>query len=273
MNAAIAQRSPETARLITDFRTKVDILVEKGPYAIETVSRADDLDAALRLRHRVFRQEMLGEPGPGYDVDEFDALCDHLVIRNRADAKIVGTYRLNSSLVTQKFYSAHEFVLDDLLKSPGVKLELGRACIDPEHRNGIVLSLLWRGIAEYVGRTDTDLLFGCGTVQTEDPVQAAALYQFFRERGHMDHPYHSRPQPDYVLPGLQEAIRGLGPLDSETVAQAESLLPPLCRMYLKAGAWIGGVPAWDPEFRCIDFLIILPTRNINQIFWRRYGGK
>jgi len=40
-------------------------------------------------------------------------------------------------------------------------------------------------------------------------------------------------------------------------------IPPLIRGLLRLGAWIGGEPAWDPEFNSADLLMFLPRALID----------
>lgn len=256
-----------------DTRTAhIDMYIEKGPYLIKTASTYTELRLAQELRHQIFIQDMLGEDRGGLDEDEYDAYCDHLLIMERASGAIVGTYRMNCSLFSHSFYSEQEFDLSNLLAGDGTKIELGRACIHPDHRNGLVINLLWRGIAEYMGRTEAEMLFGCATVMSEDPQKIANLIQYLREEKISMHPYSCAPQPGAELPGLAKALQNTQVLNAEEREEAKRLLPSLCHAYIRAGAWLAEIPAWDPAFRCVDFLTILPRKNFSPVFWRRYGG-
>lgn len=254
------------------FRPKIEIETEVGPYLLKTVRDAKELKQALRLRHEVFIGEMIGSNEKfGFDVDEYDFLCDHLIIIHKKSGAVIGTYRLNSSLFTDKFYSAREFNLDRILAQPGNKLELGRACIHKDFRNGFTIALLWKGIAEYMNASDSKILFGCASVKTQNPREAALLYRHFFEEGRMTADYFSPPTLPFVMAGLDFWVRSYkAPLTDEETTLARSLMPPLCRAYMKVGAFIGGEPAWDAEFKCIDFLTILNREDINRSLWKRY---
>lgn len=255
------------------FQPKIELSSDKGPYLLKTVTTSDELIQALRLRYQVFHREMIGKTRPrGIDVDHFDFICDHLVILDKKSNQVVGTYRLNCSLFNQSWYSAQEFNLRRVLEQPGVKLELGRACIHKDFRKGPVIALLWRGIAEYMSATNASLLFGCASIKTESPRQAALLQRHFELEGRMQPEYNCAPTLKYTMPSLslwRETLRR--PLTPDEQTEAEGLVPALCRAYLKAGAYLGGEPAWDEEFRCIDFLTILPRENLNRALWRKYS--
>ena len=109
---------------------------------VRLAETAGEIEAAQRLRYRVFYEEMTARPtaemiATGRDVDRFDAFCDHLLVldtqRGRGPDAIIGTYRLLRRSVAETnggFYSAGEFDLSALTAIPGESLELGRACVD-----------------------------------------------------------------------------------------------------------------------------------------------
>lgn len=257
---------------IHKFKPKIEIHSEVGPFEIKTVTDTEELKEALALRYEVFHKEMLGKKNlQGIDVDEFDFNCDHLIIKEKRSNQVVGTYRLNCSLFTDEFYSGKEFKLSNILQLPGVKLELGRACIHKDYRRGILISLLWRGIAEYMAACEAKYLFGCATVKTDDPRDAALLTRYFEEENRISPDMRTRPTLEFTMPLLGYFLNEIqGPLTETQRAQAEELIPPLCRAYLKAGAYIGGEPAWDQEFQCIDFLTILQREDLNRTLWKKF---
>jgi len=258
---------------VHQFQPKVEIFSEKGPFILKTVTNSRELKEALRLRYQVFHREMLGRKKmTGIDVDSYDFFCDHLVIIDKKSNAIVGTYRLNCSLFNQHFYSAQEFNLRRILEQPGVKLELGRACIHQDYRRGIVISMLWRGIAEYMNKVGADILFGCASIKSESPRAAALVYRHFEIEERMHDSYLCAPTLKFKMPSLDLWINNLNrPLTAEESAEVENLIPSLCKSYLRAGAWIAGEPAYDEEFHCIDFLTILKRENLTRALWRKYN--
>ncbi len=255
-----------------NFKPKIEICAEVSSFQIKTVTTLEELKEALELRYDVFHKEMLGKTNSyGLDVDEFDFDCDHLIIKDTSTNKIIGTYRVRSSEFTDKFYSQQEFMMNSILQLPGKKIELGRACIHQDYRRGIIISLLWKGIADYIVASKADYLFGCATVTTDDPRQAALLTKYFEEEGRIIPEFRAKPTLKYSMPLFsffsQEFI---APLSPENKAAAKAILPPLCRAYLNIGAYICGEPAWDKEFQCIDFLTILHKDDLNKSISRRY---
>lgn len=257
---------------VHQFRPKVEIYSDRGPYILKTVSSSSELIEALKLRYQVFHVEMIGKNKlRGIDVDQYDFLCDHLIIKDKKNQKIVGTYRLNCSLFSQKFYSENEFNLKNILALDGIKLELGRACIHKDFRKGMVINLLWRGIAEYMSKTNSEILFGCASIKTTHPRQAALLYQHFANEQRFQNHLLCPPTRPFTMPLLDLWIHSLQrPLTESENQEVLELIPPLCRAYLKIGAYLGGEPAYDKDFKCIDFLTILHRENLNKALWRKY---
>lgn len=254
------------------FQPKIKVFSEKGPYLLKTVETSRELVEALKLRYQIFHREMIGKKkSRGVDVDEFDFICDHLVIIDQKTDKIVGTYRMNSSLFSNRFYSANEFNIRKIVELPGNKLELGRACIHKDYRHGIVISLLWRGIAEYMQKTNSDILFGCASLQTQCPRKAALLYRYFAHKERIVDEFSCPPTFSYQHTELEKHISEMNrPLTDQEIKEAEELMPALCRAYLKAGATFSGMPAYDEEYKCFDFLTILKRDRLHQALWRKY---
>jgi putative hemolysin len=245
-----------------------------GSFSYKTVSSQYELLQAFQLRYQVFHHEMLGknEDG-GLDIDYFDTLCDHLIIIENKTGKVVGTYRLNSSVYNNEFYSGLEFDLASILASPYNKLELGRACIHKDYRKGAVIIALWRGIADYMKNSDSKILFGCASIKTECPDDAVLIYKYFFEKNQIDTLYGVTPTEEFSMPGLKTSLekynRELTPTEQE---RAQKLIPPLCQAYLNIGCKMAGLPAYDADFKCIDFLTLLETDKLDQATWKKFGG-
>jgi len=127
-------------------------------------------------------------------------------------------------------------------------IELGRACVHANHRNLIVLHLLWRGIAKYAIEHDARFLVGCSSFTSQDPAEGAAVYEQLRQR------FLVRPELQ-TLPQAEFRCDGQGWLQSRPASEGASAR--LLRAYLAIGAKICGPPAIDREFSTIDFLTLL----------------
>jgi putative hemolysin len=257
------------------FSAKVPVDITWSRFRIKTVANADELEAVLRLRHEVFYRELLGREAPeSVDVDDYDRICDHLIIIDRASGRLIGTYRFISTAFSDRFYSQSEFAMDDLLAKPGVKLEMGRACIHADFRNGFTFIALWKGLAAYIAAHRVSYLFGCSSVKTENVEEVARMCDYLQRKGLWSEEHRAEPVAAFTMPGLSEELERLQGIDlAERAARDDALqeaIPALLWAYLDAGARLCGSPALDRDFHCIDFLTVLHTDNLREDLIRKY---
>ena len=50
-------------------------------------------------------------------------------------------------------------------------------------------------------------------------------------------------------------------------------MPPLIKGYLRAGSLVCGEPAWDPDFNCADFFMLMPMDRVDARYARRFMGE
>jgi putative hemolysin len=217
-----------------------------------------DLQRIQKLRYQVFALEMgaqLASAELGIDCDEYDALCDHLMVEDRKTGKVVGTYRMLSPSAAARapsLYSEHEFNLGRLAHLRPNLVEIGRSCVHRKYRSGAVITLLWSGLADYLRQHGCEYLVGCASVSLSDGGhQAVSLYRQFAAE-------HLAPAEWRVFPLLPL------PLDRISDDAALAPMPPLIKGYLRAGALICGEPAWDPDFNCADFFMLLPLSRLSK---------
>jgi putative hemolysin len=252
-----------------------------GRYSLRLAESAEDRDAACRLRFRVFNIE-LGEGlessyRTGRDTDRFDSCCEHLLVEDKNEdnpsRRIVGTYRMQSGETAARnfgYYSEQEFSFAPYgALRPGI-LELGRACIDREHRTPEVLTLLWRGIAQYACDMGLRYLVGCSSINSKDPAEGWQMYSQL-EHYRVPAEFETVPTAQYACPiEPQSAHAQPSPCESNRLLpQAPALratpckVPKLLRTYLAIGARIAAPPAWDREFGTIDFLTLLDLKLLS----------
>ena len=237
-----------------------------GPYRARFARTRADVEAAQRLRFRVFNLE-LGEGleasySTGRDEDRFDDRCHHLLVEHRDTKRVVGTYRLMTKRMSGEagFYSETEFHLEALptwIREEGV--ELGRACVDAEHRSGRVIYLLWKGIARYLEYNGLRYLFGCCSVPATDPGVGLRLHLQLANEGRLLEGFVAR------------ATEACSCLES-SFATSDVQLPPLFKIYLDMGAKVCSEPAIDREFGVVDFLIVLDVENLDDRTRKRMFG-
>ena len=254
------------------YRPRHPVATSLRGFTVATAADEAELHEALELRHAVFRVEWQGTALPGgRDGDEFDTHCDHIIIRDAASHLLVATMRFNPVPVDapQRVWSRAEFDLDGFLALPGPKVEMGRTCIRKEWRSNATVLALFRGILNYIHASQATWVFGCCSLDATPLPGLACLRRWLQQQNHALPPGLARPQhPD---PGL--AGDPMHPLTPAERATAEELLPPLLRAYLRSGAKVAVDPAWDPEFRCWDFLTVFDVGQEQRGFTGRYDAK
>lgn len=256
---------------IESFKAKINIEINKKNYIIKTASNQDELEQVLTLRHQVFLEELLHKKRLiEVDFDKFDILCDHLMIINKSDDSLIGTYRLNCSKFSNEFYSATEFNITAILELPGDKVELGRACVHPEYRNGMTIALLWKGLSEYMTVSESRFFFGCSSIKSLDYRHILNIYNALVNSGSLIHLPDVKPIGKFKSKSLKKLIKIQDPDYKEQEIDIMNQLPPLLKSYIKAGAKVIGQPALDKDFQCFDFLTLLDFQNADKKYKDKY---
>ncbi|MFI2837777.1 Putative hemolysin [Mycolicibacterium neoaurum] len=240
-------------------------------YTLLLSTEPEHIEAAQRLRHEVFTSEpgfALTASPDGLDADRFDQYCDHLLVREDGSGELVGCYRMlppPGAIAAGSLYTATEFdvrSLDDLRPS---LVEMGRAVVRADHRNGAVVLLMWAGILAYLDRCGYDYVTGCVSVPThpagETPGSGLRGVRDFVLRR------HGAPAEYTVRPYRPVVIDGRGLDDIEPPARVN--VPALMRGYLRLGAQVCGEPAHDPDFGVGDFPALLGKRNADVRYLKR----
>ena len=236
---------------------------KRPAFQITWASTPNEIKEAQRLRFKVFAEEMganLAQNSEGLDVDEFDAYCDHLLIRDQETLKVVGTYRVLPPHKAQeigRLYSDSEFDLTRLNHLRPKMVELGRSCVHTDYRSGAVIMALWSGLAQYMQKHNYEIMLGCASIPMADGGHfAASLYNSLSEE-------QMAPTENHAFPRLPLPLDKLnGGLDVEP--------PPLIKGYLKLGAKICSAPAWDPDFNTADLLTMLRLSEINPRYAKHF---
>lgn len=230
---------------------------------LSLATTAEEVREVQRLRYKVFIEAMglsALANDEGLDADEFDAHCDHLLVRDARTLKVVGTYRMLGPAGARRlghFYSENEFDLGRLQHLRGSMVEAGRACIHPDYRSGGVIMLLWAGLAAYMQRERCEYLIGCASISLSDGGHnAAAVIGALTPEHIAPMEYHVTPHTPFPLEGRER--------------QHAPQVPPLLKGYLRSGAWVCGEPAWDADFHSADLFLMLPLARMEGRYARHY---
>lgn len=251
-----------------------DPLHRRAPRLRATWARHDDeVREAQHLRYRVFATELgarltvpHGAPS-GYDIDVYDAYCEHLLVRTAPSddgepGTVVGTYRVLTPAAAQRIgglYSETEFDLTRLRSLRPKLVELGRSCVHPDWRSGGVILTLWSALIEFMHRNGLETMIGCASIAMHDGGHvAASLWEQLRHT-------HLAPIERQVPPRLPLPV-------DELRRDLDVDAPALIRGYLRCGAKVLGPPAWDPDFNTADLPMMMRMEDLSARYQRHFLG-
>ena len=259
-------------RLINKNKIKFDAIIFKN-FTIKIAENNLEIKKAQSLRYKIFFEEKKIKKKKlkfllQRDYDFYDKISDHLIIidnNRKVKDNVIGTYRLlrgNYAKLYKGFYTEQEFDISNLKKNFSSKniLELGRSCIHPEYRSGIILKLLWQGISKYIKIYKIKILMGCASFNGTNPSkfedEFSLLYKCYR-----------LPR-NYDVDSLQNNQISLKKnFDNFTIINK---LPPLIKGYLRAGGMVSKNFYIDREFETIDYCVIMLTEKIVSRYHKKF---
>jgi putative hemolysin len=259
-----------------------------GGLEVRMARSGADVKKAQRLRFEVFYGEMAAVPDARTllkrrDEDEYDAICDHLLVIDRDPertkrrpwpkrSKVVGTYRVLLQDVAEKhgkrFYTQGEYDIAPLIASkPGSYfMELGRSCVLKPYRNRRTVELLWQGLWTYVREHGVDVMLGCASFPGTDPKEHALALSFLHHHVRAPEEWRVSAHPHLRVP------MDILPKDEINSKEALKQMPPLIKGYLRLGAFIGDGAVVDHQFGTTDVFVILPVASIDARYFTHFGA-
>lgn len=247
----------------------------QGALSVRLAENDSEIEAAQRLRYRIFCEEMGANASQEVrtqkrDHDKFDPYCDHVLVIDDSrpqGEKVVGTYRLLTRTNMQPlggFYTETEYNIDRLKTFDGEIMELGRSCVEVPYRTRPVIQLLWKGIGAFVNANNITLMFGCASFGGTD-VKAHQLALAYLHHHHLA-PEDIRPR------ALDEYYTNINLMAKEAVDAREALkaMPTLIKGYLRLGGYIGDGAVVDYAYNTTDVSIIVRTDAIGDKYTERY---
>ena len=234
-----------------------------GNLAIRIARTTEDIEAALRLRFEVFNLE-LGEGMAsafriGLERDHFDSDSEHLIIVDRLQRRVIGTFRFRTYEIAKTatgFYSSQQFDLRALPQEVLANaIEVGRICIAKTHRNTEAQILLLKGLSLLLLQKDKRYLFGSLSLSTRDPMQAGRIFEQLSYEGQLHPTLRVAPLPGHkcLWYKLSEGFRN------------EIAVSSWIRTSLQFGAKLCGPPAFNRQFRTIDLPFFLDGKQLDEI--------
>lgn len=233
-----------------------------GRYLIRLARTDEEIEAALRLRFEVFNLE-LGKGFPfsfrtGLDLDEFDSHSEHVILVERIQRRVIGTYRLRTyetAKTSQGFYLSREFDLSALPSEVLTNaIEVERTCIAKAHRNSRAHLALLVSLTQCLALHKKRYALGCLQLATQDPVEAGIIFDQASCNGHVHTEFRLKPKTGFkcLWYRMPETMRG------------ESFVPGWLKVPLRFGARLCGPPAINREFRTIDFPFVLDLEEVKR---------
>lgn len=225
-----------------------------GALQIGLAASAADMADVARLRAVRFRGT-----GTASDLDRFDPLSRHLVIRSGPAAPVQATARLrllSDPSALGGCYTAQFYDLGALARLAPRCLEIGRICIDARlvHDPDILRALL-AGLTRLALDQRAEFLIGCASFRGADPARHHAALALL-SRCHLG-PEALRParRPDRLSCALPAA-------DPPDRAAALRSVPALLRLYLRLGGWVSDHAVLDPELDTLHVFAAVETRAV-----------
>ena len=136
-------------------------------------------------------------------------------------------------------------------------LELGRSCVHQDYRNGTIMNLLWRAIAEYVKLYDIKILLGCASFHGTNPSKIAPSLSLL-------HSKYLAP-PDLMVTAKSPNKQRMDLVDMHKVDRVAAMkqIPSLIKAYLRIGGFVGKDAYIDHAFNTIDVCMVLDIERAN----------
>jgi putative hemolysin len=231
--------------------------------------------------------------GRAVDLDDYDSYYRHLILWNKEDARIAGSYRLAwtedvfADPGARGLYTSTLFRFSpEFFSRVGPAVELGRSFVRPEYqREHTPLFLLWRAIGLCVcQRPDAPVLFGAVSISSAICDAAREMiFEFLQHRRARNdlsglvkprRPFRPRLLRKSELQLLAKSFEDIedlnGPLRD---VDSRMSIPVLLRHYLKLG---GRVAAFniDRKFsNALDALLVVDLRETPPRLLAKYMGQ
>lgn len=288
---------PEDRRAILEELKTCECLGETRDgnriYLVDYAPESKVISEIGRLREIAFRK--VGEgTGKKRDLDAFDQHYRHLVLWDRENLTIAGSYRLGEGKKILENIGEGGFYTSTLYKfkpdfvdylSQGV--ELGRSFVNPDYWGKASLDYLWQGLGSYLAKyPEIRYLIGPVSMSADYPKELMDMLAYYYRRYHPAPENLAEAYNPYVL--NNETIERLddffGNLDYDAAfdtmqarfAELGHKLPILFKQYtaiFEKGGFKIVVFSVDPDFGdCLDGLCLTDLHMLKPSKHKRYIG-
>jgi L-ornithine Nalpha-acyltransferase len=231
-----------------------------------------EIERTLSLRYEIFNLEMQeGLPeskANSKDRDQYDYFSDHLIVFDKSNDQIAGTYRILRREIAKAnigFYSETEFDLKKIYDLKDEVAEVGRSCVHKDYRDGSAISLLWAGLGEYMKNYNLRYLMGCGSIHSTDPLIASQVFSYLREKNSIAESFlDTEPLVSHKLDGFDKNYI------TENLKESQKSIPPIVKGYVRLGAKISSEPAVDRVFGTTDVFVLFDRKEVDERYGKHY---
>ena len=217
--------------------------LRKGRYVARLAETPTDLQAAMDLRGLAFR----GPDAPP-DGDDFDQICQHVLVEDIRGKSLVCCFRLlplRCGAEIGQSYSAQFYELSALRDFDSPMVEMGRFCVDPEVSDPDILRVAWGAMTAFVDDNGVELLFGCSSFAGTETAEYLDAFAMLKAR-------HLAPKRWLPRVKAPKVFRYAARLRRKPDARKAMLrMPPLLRTYLLMGGWVSDHAVVDDQMNTL----------------------
>ncbi len=229
-----------------------------GSLQVGLAQTPEDFRAVQSLRSARFRgSDMLS------DMDRFDPLCLHLLLRSAGTGCVIATARtrlLRGTAELQASYTAQFYDLSPLSAAMQPCLEIGRICIDRAHvQDPDTMRAILAGISRLALDSGAQMLLGCASFPGADAARHKSALAYLSAR-------HIGPEGQGPARRAERDCVALAPQMVGDHAQGLRGVPKLLRLYLSLGGWVSDHAVLDHD---LDTVHVFAAVEIARIPARR----
>lgn len=229
-------------------------------YTVKFAETPDEFKQVEQLRYNELVLVYNNQTEAVNDISKEDSYAK-LLIAKTEQGEVVGTYRLISYDSLPKdtsFDCESEFDITHLKQISTSILELSRAVIKQEHRNGSVLLMLMSNLLKYI--SDNNFRFIVGDVS----FFGSDKNQHLEELSYLYH--YCKLDDSYGIKSLDSDQPQMLDVDKFDQTEAYHKLPALIKMYLKLGAKFPDTYFSDYKFGSVDAFVVVDSHTYNKTY-------
>lgn len=219
----------------------------------------EEIEKARRLRYSELVQLHNQDISFEDSFDDSDWVYDHLIVVEQQTGDVVGTYRLGRREHLSQigaFAIESKFDISAIKAADGEILELSRMAIREDHRDGLVVRLLWRGLWEYCAHYNVRYLFGVVSLHTFDPQGAQNFLSYI---------CHNFVSEEFDLVAKPPVVEmNILPPDQVDMALVRKEMHPILKAYMGMGCkFARNAHIDDKMLKSVDVMIVIDWNKIN----------